>query len=215
MGRATKTIHFGVLVSVIATAAIGASLGLPSGPFIALTAPFLAVQPTPEKPLTKAGVDSLIAELARRLPDLVSDDEVVEDIEAKWRARKDLVSKTQTEALKLLFEDVRSEVTDSKMRNKVWTSWESRYGAKQERPSSTEPDCSTAKTETGTVKFFNDLRGYGFIVKESGGTEIFVHHTAIIGPPASQSLKAGDRVRFVTIQGSNGPNAKCVAKVKK
>jgi cold shock protein len=59
--------------------------------------------------------------------------------------------------------------------------------------------------ETGTVKWFNDSKGYGFISRESGG-DIFVHHSAIIGD-GFKSLNEGDRVEFVVTKGQKGPAA--------
>jgi CspA family cold shock protein len=59
--------------------------------------------------------------------------------------------------------------------------------------------------ETGTVKWFNDSKGYGFISRESGG-DIFVHHSSINGN-GFKSLNEGDRVEFVVTQGQKGPAA--------
>ena len=62
----------------------------------------------------------------------------------------------------------------------------------------------------GTVKWFNDKKGYGFITAEDG-KDIFVHHSAIEGS-GFKSLQEGDRVSFEIEQGAKGPSA---AKVKK
>jgi len=59
--------------------------------------------------------------------------------------------------------------------------------------------------ETGTVKWFNDSKGYGFISRESGG-DVFVHHSAINGD-GFKSLSEGDRVEFVVTKGQKGPAA--------
>ena len=59
--------------------------------------------------------------------------------------------------------------------------------------------------ETGTVKWFNDSKGYGFIARESGD-DIFVHYSAIIGE-GFKTLNEGDRVEFVVTQGQKGPAA--------
>ncbi len=63
----------------------------------------------------------------------------------------------------------------------------------------------------GTVKWFNDQKGYGFITVEDGGKDCFVHHSAIEGT-GFKSLQDGDQVEFVVEQGTKGPQA---AKVKK
>jgi len=59
--------------------------------------------------------------------------------------------------------------------------------------------------ETGTVKWFNEKKGYGFISRDSGD-DIFVHHSAIIAQ-GFRSLNEGDRVEFVVTQGQKGPAA--------
>jgi CspA family cold shock protein len=60
----------------------------------------------------------------------------------------------------------------------------------------------------GTVKFFNQGKGFGFITPENGGKDVFVHSRAIqVG-----SLKEGDKVEFDTEQGQKGPQAANVRK---
>lgn len=57
----------------------------------------------------------------------------------------------------------------------------------------------------GTVKWFDDRKGYGFIEREDG-PDVFVHHTGINGT-GFKSLKEGDRVSFEIEQGKKGPSA--------
>jgi CspA family cold shock protein len=59
---------------------------------------------------------------------------------------------------------------------------------------------------TGTVKWFNDAKGYGFITPDEGGKDLFVHHTNILGE-GFKTLKEGARVEFETRQGQKGPEA--------
>jgi CspA family cold shock protein len=59
--------------------------------------------------------------------------------------------------------------------------------------------------EKGTVKWFNESKGYGFIARESGD-DVFVHYSAISGD-GFRTLNEGDRVEFVITQGQKGPAA--------
>jgi CspA family cold shock protein len=65
---------------------------------------------------------------------------------------------------------------------------------------------------TGTVKWFNDSKGFGFITREDGEKDVFVHHTAIQGS-GFRTLAEGDRVEFDVVQGQKGPAAENVTKV--
>ena len=58
----------------------------------------------------------------------------------------------------------------------------------------------------GTVKWFSDVKGYGFIVNDEGGPDLFVHYSAIVGS-GRRSLQAGARVRFQTREGRKGLEA--------
>jgi CspA family cold shock protein len=59
---------------------------------------------------------------------------------------------------------------------------------------------------TGTVKWFSDDKGYGFIKPDDGGKDLFVHHTAIAGG-GFKSLAEGAKVEYEEEQGPKGPNA--------
>ena len=65
----------------------------------------------------------------------------------------------------------------------------------------------------GTVKWFNDAKGFGFITPENGDKDCFVHHTAIKAE-GFRSLAEGYRVEFDIVQGAKGPAAENVTKVK-
>ena len=65
---------------------------------------------------------------------------------------------------------------------------------------------------TGTVKWFNDDKGFGFITPENGSKDLFVHHSAIQGS-GFKSLAEGDRVEFDAVQGQKGPAAENVWKI--
>ena len=65
--------------------------------------------------------------------------------------------------------------------------------------------------EQGTVKWFNDDKGYGFVSRESG-SDVFVHHTAIEGT-GRKSLNEGDRVEFEVAKGPKGLQAQNVVKL--
>ena len=64
----------------------------------------------------------------------------------------------------------------------------------------------------GTVKWFNDSKGYGFIEQE-GGPDVFVHYSSI-GGGGFRSLGEGDRVEFEVTRGPKGDQASNVVKVK-
>lgn len=59
---------------------------------------------------------------------------------------------------------------------------------------------------TGTVKWFNDSKGFGFITPQDGSRDVFVHHSSIQGN-GFKSLAEGQQVQFEVEQGQKGPSA--------
>jgi cold shock protein len=67
-------------------------------------------------------------------------------------------------------------------------------------------------TLKGKVKWFNDQKGYGFIAREDGGGDVFVHYSSIQGD-GFKSLAEGDSVEFELVQSDKGAKATNVVKV--
>ncbi len=65
--------------------------------------------------------------------------------------------------------------------------------------------------EQGTVKWFNNAKGYGFIQPLGGGEDVFVHHTSIV-MDGFRTLSEGERVSFEMIQGPKGHQARNVVR---
>ena len=66
--------------------------------------------------------------------------------------------------------------------------------------------------EKGTVKWFDNSKGYGFITRNSGGKDVFVHHSAITGS-GFKSLDEGQQVEFEVTAGPKGDQATNVSKI--
>ncbi len=65
---------------------------------------------------------------------------------------------------------------------------------------------------TGTVKWFNEAKGFGFITPEGGAKDCFVHHTAIQGQ-GFKTLGEGEKVEFEIVEGQKGPAAQNVVRI--
>ena len=66
---------------------------------------------------------------------------------------------------------------------------------------------------TGTVKWFNDEKGFGFLTRDDGEKDVFCHHTAI-QQDGFRTLAEGQKVEFDVVEGQKGPAAENVTKVE-
>ena len=71
-----------------------------------------------------------------------------------------------------------------------------------------------AERKTGTVKWFSDKKGYGFIVPEEGGEDLFVHYSEIEDDGGFRTLDEEARVEFTVGHTDKGPNAQEVVVVE-
>ena len=65
---------------------------------------------------------------------------------------------------------------------------------------------------SGTVKWFNDSKGFGFLTRDDGEKDVFVHYSAIQGD-GFRSLTEGQRVEFDVVDGQKGPAAENVVRL--
>ena len=66
--------------------------------------------------------------------------------------------------------------------------------------------------EQGTVKWFDNSKGYGFVTRDNGGKDVFVHHSVIQGT-GYKSLEEGQKVSFEVTQGPKGDQASNLSKI--
>ena len=67
---------------------------------------------------------------------------------------------------------------------------------------------------TGTVKWFNDAKGFGFITPDDRSVDVFVHYSNIVGQSGRRTLMEGERVEYEVIEGPKGPQATDVARAE-
>ena len=79
-------------------------------------------------------------------------------------------------------------------------------------PANQRKECTQLAQYKGTVKWFNNAKGYGFLGRE-GGADVFVHYSSIM-VDGYKSLKEGDEVEFDIIEGSKGPQADQVVRLR-
>lgn len=83
-----------------------------------------------------------------------------------------------------------------------WAAGEDRTRGR-DQPSSSE---RSGKVKSGTVKWFNEKKGYGFITPSDGSSDVFVHHSEI-QMDGFKTLNEGQKVEFDTVEGPKGPRA--------
>lgn len=80
----------------------------------------------------------------------------------------------------------------------------------QQSPYARERDARQAAHPTGTVRFFKDDRGYGFIEPDGGGPSVFVYYAAIVSNDSRRTLLAGQKVSYTVEATAKGPRAMSV-----
>ena len=66
----------------------------------------------------------------------------------------------------------------------------------------------------GTIKWFNDAKGFGFITPDDGSGDVFVHYSHIVGQSGRRTLADGEKVEYEAIEGPKGLQAKNVARAE-
>ena len=84
-------------------------------------------------------------------------------------------------------------------------------GVRSDRPRRVTDRGATMAT-SGTVKWFNDSKGFGFVTRDDGEKDVFVHHSVIQGQ-GFKSLTEGEKVEFDVVQGDKGPRAESLVKM--
>lgn len=67
---------------------------------------------------------------------------------------------------------------------------------------------------TGTIKWFNDAKGFGFITPDDQSVDVFVHYSSIVGQSGRRTLLEGERVDFELLEGPKGLQAVNVARAE-
>jgi CspA family cold shock protein len=101
----------------------------------------------------------------------------------------------------------------SRLGSGVFPSLTAHFTERENVPRATDVAARRGETmATGTVKWFNDAKGFGFIEPEAGGEDIFAHFSAI-QMDGFRTLKQGGRVRFEVVQGPKGQLAQNIAAI--